>query len=90
MTGDETTTLTAPQLRALVEEAAEAGARKALHAVGLHDEHAADDVRELRGVLDAWRSAKRTAWSTVVRVITTALLAALAAGVAVSLWHKAP
>jgi hypothetical protein len=70
---------------ALIERAAEEGARRALAAVGLHDEDAANDVRDLRTLLAAWRSAKRTAWQTAVKVLTTAVLAALLAGLAVKL-----
>jgi hypothetical protein len=87
---DRPVTLTQAHLETLLEAAAEAGAKKALRAIGLHDEQAADDVRELRGVLDAWRAAKTTAWNTVVRAITIAVLAALIAGAAVNVWNKAP
>ena len=73
--------LTKAEIEAMVARAAESGAKQALAAVGLHDEHAAADVRELRGVLEAWRSAKSTAINTAIKVITTAFLAAIAAGV---------
>jgi hypothetical protein len=71
------------QLERALANAARMGARAALKEIGLHDEAAADDVRELRGLLDAWRDARRTAWQSVVRAVTMALLAALAAGLAV-------
>ena len=67
----------------LLELAAERGAKRALADVGLVDEHAADDVRDLRSLLGAVRMAKRTAWQTVVRLITTGLILALIAGVAI-------
>ena len=67
----------------LLALAAERGAKRALADVGLVDEQAADDVRHLRSLLGAIRMAKRTAWQTVVRLITTGLILALIAGVAI-------
>lgn len=68
------------QIEAMLERAAKKGAREALESIGLHDDHAVHDVTELRGLLDAWRSAKRTIWKTVMQALTMALLGALAAG----------
>ena len=67
----------------LLDLAAERGARRALADVGLVDEYAAGDIRDLRSLLDALRIAKRTAWQTAVRLITTGLVLALLAGAAV-------
>ena len=67
----------------LLELAAERGAKRALADVGLVDEHAANDIRDLRSLLGAVRIAKRTAWQTVVRLITTGLILALIAGIAI-------
>ncbi|MBB57570.1 MAG: hypothetical protein CMM42_10115 [Rhodospirillaceae bacterium] len=69
----------------LLELAAERGAKRALADVGLVDEHAANDIRDLRSLLGAFRVAKHTAWSTVIRLITTGLLLTLMAGVAIKL-----
>ena len=69
----------------LLDLAAERGAKRALADVGLVDDHAAGDIRDLRSLLDALRIAKRTAWQTVVRLITTGLILALIAGVAIKL-----
>lgn len=69
----------------LLELAAQRGAKKALADVGLVDEYAANDIRDLRSLLGAFRVAKHTAWSTVVRLITTGLILALMAGVAIKL-----
>lgn len=70
----------------LAEEAAQrgakTGARAVLHELGLDDPAAARDLRELRDLLRAWRDAKRVAWRTVVRWVTTVVLAAIAAGAA--------
>lgn len=67
----------------LLELAAERGARRALATVGLVDADAAGDVRDLRSLLGAFRAAKHTAWSTIVRLVTTGLILALMAGVAI-------
>jgi hypothetical protein len=65
--------------------AAERGAKRALADVGLVDENAAGDIRDMRSLLAALRVAKHTAWSTVIRLITTGLILALMAGVAIKL-----
>lgn len=67
-------------LEAMIERAAKRGAKEALENIGLHDDSAGHDVRELRSLLDAWRGAKKTVWKTVTQAITMALLGALAAG----------
>ncbi|MCW2313349.1 DUF6127 family protein [Rhodoferax antarcticus] len=69
----------------LLERAAERGAIRALANLGLENGHAACDIRELRGLLDAWRDARRTAWQTVVKVLTTGLLMAFLVGAAIKL-----
>lgn len=68
------------QLERALANAARLGAKAALKEIGLSDEDAARDMREVRGLLDAWREAKRTAWQTVVSAVTKGLLIVLAAG----------
>ena len=53
-------------MRALVEEASQAGATRALGALGLDDPRARRDMDELRELLSAWRDAKRRARQAVV------------------------
>jgi len=53
--------------------------------LGLENGHAAGDIRDLRGLIDAWREARRTVWQTTVKVLTTEVLAALLVGVAIKL-----
>lgn len=73
-------------LRAIAEEAGELGATRALTRLGLTDEGAAGDVKELRELVRAWRDAKKgalrafgkAAWGWVMRVCWAALLAGLA------------
>ena len=73
------------EFEAMLSRAAEKGARKALADVGLEGPEAAIDIRDLRTLLASLRMARRTAWQTVVRLVTTALLLALIVGVAVKL-----
>jgi hypothetical protein len=72
-------------LRALVEEASQAGASRALGALGLDDPRARRDMDELRELLSAWRDAKRSARQAVVGWAVRIVLAALLAGMAVKL-----
>jgi 2-iminoacetate synthase ThiH len=67
-------------IEAMMARAAQKGARAALESIGLHDENAGDDMKELRNLLDAWRSTKKTVWSQVVKAVTMAVLGAVAAG----------
>lgn len=77
--------LPAAEFEVLLERAAETGARRALHEVGLDGDEAADDIRDLRSLLGCMRLAKRTAVQTTVRLITTGILLALMAGIAIKL-----
>ena len=46
--------MTEAEMEAMIERAVEAGARTALREVGLSDEAANSDVKELRNVLDSF------------------------------------
>jgi hypothetical protein len=69
----------------LLSRAAERGAERVLAHLGLENGRAARDIGELRSLLEAWRDARRTAWQTAVKVITTGILAALLVGAAIKL-----
>lgn len=70
-------------LRALAEEASEAGAARALARLGLDDATAGRDLGELRQLLGAWRDAKKAARTAAIGWIVRLLLAALLMGLAV-------
>ena len=72
-------------LRALVEEASELGARRALARLGLADEAARADIGDLRQLLGAWRDAKHSAWKAAVDWAVRGMLALLVVGLAVKL-----
>ncbi|APL94474.1 hypothetical protein EWH08_07090 [Sphingobium indicum] len=72
-------------IRALIEEASELGAGRALERLGLADRGAQDDVRELRELLGAWRDAKKAARGAVVAWVARVVMALLLLGMAVKL-----
>lgn len=73
--------MTEQELEIMLDKAAKKGAQEALKSIGLCDSEAYDDVKEIRSLLEAWRETKKTVGQTIARMLTTALLAALAAGV---------
>lgn len=72
-------------LRAVVEEASELGAARALAQLGLEDARARADMAELRELLGAWRDAKKSAWKAAVDWLVRGLLALLLVGIALRL-----
>ena len=72
--------MTEKEMALMIEKAAEAGAKKALRDVGLSDDDANVDVKELRNLLDTWRITKRTAVKTIVQAVTYLFLGALITG----------
>jgi hypothetical protein len=67
------------------QNGAERGARRALADVGLEGKEAALDIRDLRSLIECIRFVRRTAVQTAVRLITTGILLALLAGIAIKL-----
>ncbi len=72
-------------IRALVEEASEMGAGRALDRLGLSDRAAEHDVRELRELLGAWRDAKTAVRGAIIGWLVRAGLALMLIGMAVKL-----
>lgn len=70
-------------LRAIVEEASEVGADRAMARLGLSDDNAQDDIDELRELLQAWRDAKASASKAVIQWLVRGVLALLLIGIAV-------
>lgn len=85
--GERRKSVTIPQeeFEAMLERAAERGAKNALHGVGLDGLDAAHDIRELRNLLDAFNEAKKTAGLTIIRMLITGLVMALLAGTVLKL-----
>lgn len=72
--------MTQQEIDTLLEAAAERGAKRALERLGLHDEDAGNDIRDLRSLLESWRSARSTVLKTITQWITMGLLGAIAFG----------
>lgn len=80
--------LTYGELQAALDKAAETGARKALHDIGLADDQAPIDLSELRSILGMWRLGKRTIFKTAIQNLTNLLFVLLLVGAAVKLGIK--
>lgn len=63
-------------LRTIVREET----RQALKEVGLADEDAGNDVRDLRSLITDWRSMKKVVWQTVAKAGTLFVLGLLMLG----------
>ena len=69
------------ELEEMLDRAARRGAKEALRSIGLLDEDAHKDITEMRSLLEAWRDTRKSIWSTVIRVITVAVLTFIAGAV---------
>lgn len=69
-------------LRALVEEACEIGAARALQRLGLMDDRAGADIVELRQLIQGWRDAKKSAIAAAVGWAVRGLVVLLLMGIA--------
>jgi hypothetical protein len=73
--------MTPEEFEAMLDRAAKKGARAALEELGLHDQNAEKDLEEIRNLLTSWRDTKKAIWSTVVKVVTVAILTFIAGAV---------
>ncbi len=72
-------------LRALIEEASDLGACRALERIGLGDASAGSDMRDVRALLDAWRVTKSSLLRSIAGWILKILLAGFLLGLAFEL-----
>lgn len=70
----------AKDLDAILERAAEKGARRALESVGLHDEHAGKDIHDLRTLIEGWRTTKRAIVDAIIKWVTVGILGLITIG----------
>ena len=82
---DEPVYITREELSILMHQAAKDGAKQALAEVGLNDPSAGQDVRELRNLIESWRSSKKIIGSTVLKMVTTGVRIFIAAAVAMKM-----
>ena len=73
--------ITSEELEAMLDRAARRGAKEALRSIGLLDDDAHKDITEMRSLLEAWRDTRKSIWSTIIRIVTGAVLVFIAGAV---------
>lgn len=72
-----------------MQDSAQRGAEAALKMVGLEDQYAGEDIRNLRALLKSWRRVKKGFWQTILEMVGKAsaivVLSLLLAGIAAKL-----
>ena len=76
------------EIDVLIARAAKAGAKEALRDIGLQDDNAIHDLKELRDLLDSWREIRRSVAHTAIKIITMAVLGALVTGMYFKNWSE--
>mgnify|MGYP006445815171 CR=1 FL=1 len=71
------------QMHVLLRDAAKEGSKEALAELGLENGEARRDVDDLRGLARSLRTVRTTAFTTVTRVFTLAVIGLLLGGLAV-------
>ena len=82
---DDSLRMSEAEFEELLARAAKEGARRALADAGLDGRNAALDIRDLRSLLASIRFIRRTAVQTTVHILTTGIILALLAGIALKL-----
>ena len=80
--------MTDAELELMIDRAAKKGAREALKDIGLLDEDAYGDMREIRSLLEAWRDTKKAVGQTIAKGLTMTILGLIAAGVYMEFGNK--
>ena len=73
--------LSPEEIEDMLDRAARRGAKEALRSIGLLDDDAQRDITEMRSLLEAWRDTRKSIWSTVVKLVTVAVLTFIAGAV---------
>ncbi len=76
--------LTTEELEEMLDRSAKRGAKLVLRELGLQDETAAVDIREIRSLLETWRQTRQSIWNTFVKITTIAVFTFIAAAI----WMK--
>lgn len=77
MTDSDPITMPKAALEAMLEDAAERGAKKALVSVGLGDEDAPEHIRGLRDLFNAYRTVRNGALKQIGQAVVICLIGAL-------------
>lgn len=72
-------------LQAIVEEASQSGAQRALRSLGLMDDKAGTDIIELRQLVQGWRDAKKSVLQAVIGWVVRTVVALVLLGLAFKL-----
>ncbi len=72
--------ITKCELEQILEQASKNGAKMALSELGLHDENAPTDIRDLRELLKAFRMAKKDAFRISIKWIVVGIMTLITAG----------
>lgn len=72
--------LTKCELEQLLEQASKQGAKMALSELGLHDENAPTDIKDLRELLKAFRMAKKDSFRIFIKWIVIGFMTLISAG----------
>ena len=76
--------LTTEELEDMLDRSAKRGAKLVLRELGLHDETASVDIREIRSLLDTWRQTRQSIWNTFLKITTIAVFTFIGAAI----WMK--
>lgn len=74
-------TLTPEELEDMLDRAAKRGAKAVLSELGLHDEEAPNDIREVRSLLKTWQGTRLSIWNTFVKITTVAVFGFVATAI---------
>ncbi len=72
--------LTKCELELLLEQASRQGAKMALAELGLHDENASTDIRDMRDLLNAFRMAKKDSFRILIKCLIIGFMTIVTAG----------
>ena len=73
--------LTTEELEDMLDRSAKRGAKLVLRELGLHDETASLDIREIRSLLETWRQTRQSIWNTFVKITTVAVFTFIGAAI---------
>ena len=76
--------LSTDELEDMLDRSAKRGAKLVLRELGLQDETAAVDIREIRSLLETWRQTRQSIWNTFIKITTIAVFTFIAAAI----WMK--
>lgn len=77
----DTVTMTQEELKTIIREAYKEGAHQLKIELGLDDEYAIVDIKDLRSLMKAIQQARKIVFNTVVQAVTVGIISLILAGV---------